>query len=126
MRIAIPVWHCRVSPLLDSAFFMRIYQIDRDGLDLADEFIIGDPQTQELPSACADHLVDLIICGGLSNNLKDLLQTRGIAIQQGVTGDADEVICAFYTDKQIGKRFHMPGNPAMTSLIGAQSGSLMH
>lgn len=109
MRVAIPVWHGRISPLLDSANVIRIYQIDNHGLELAEEFCVDEIRIVGLPTACAGHQVDMVICGAVSSALKCMLEKLGIDICSWVCGDANEVICAYYAEKSLDERFSLPG-----------------
>ena len=56
--------------------------------------------------------VTVLICGGISDVLYNMLKDRGIRLITGIAGKADEIFDAFMSDYLDEPRFYMPGYKA--------------
>ncbi len=110
MKLAIPIWQDRISPVLDYASLVRIVDVDDGGA-------VCGTMTMDLP---VSHLaarvgvfknlgVDVVICGAISMPLLRMLQAEGVRIIPGLAGDVSEVQQAFLEGTAIQDRFPMPG-----------------
>ncbi len=109
MKIAIPIWQGRISPVMDAA--ARVLAVEYDGTcevsrieeSLGDEFI---PQR-------ARHLADLgvnvLICGGISQPLLTLIAAQGITVIPWITGPAEQILEAYRNNRLSHPKFMMPG-----------------
>lgn len=52
-----------------------------------------------LATFLAEHKVDVLICGGIGGGAQNALAEAGIKLFGGVSGEADQVVEAFLTDK---------------------------
>lgn len=109
MRIAIPVWQGRVSPLLDSA--ERVLVLDFEGKNevARREETVSDAVLPARAARLGALESDWLICGGVSQTLALLLAARGVHLLPWVTGGVDEVISAFLSGTLEAPRFVMPG-----------------
>ena len=107
MKIAMPVWEGRISPLFDVAKQLLIVGIE-DGHEQ-----IEVPMEEELPLFRAHHLtsleVKILICGGISRSLSDILRGSGIKVISQIKGEADQVLDAYMRGNLDSPRFAMPG-----------------
>lgn len=109
MKVAIPIWDNRVSPVFDTAGQALLVDII-DGSETARQII-------HLPAAdptrggqlLAQSGVDVLICGAISRPLETMLLSLGIDVIPWIKGEADPVIRAFAAGKLINKNFSLPG-----------------
>jgi len=109
MKVAIPCWQGRVSPVFDVAGSLLLVDVDQ-----------GHEQHRETarldaiaPEARARQLADLgagvLVCGAISWPLELAVAAAGVKVIPQVCGDVDKVLAAFLTG-QLGRNvFQMPG-----------------
>jgi predicted Fe-Mo cluster-binding NifX family protein len=110
MRVAVPDWQGRVSPVFDVAAQVVL-------VDLDDEEDDGGRRTESLgntaPHDRARRLtelgVEVVVCGAISWLLEALLATSGIRVIPLVCGEVEEVVRAFRDGTLGDERFVMPG-----------------
>jgi len=109
MRVAIPIWERRVSPVFDTAG--RILIADVEGNKVSSRFIIPFPES--FPPRRAIFLetwgVEILICGGISAYLARMVSAQRIKVMAGNRGDVDQILEAFCRGKIPALRFSMPG-----------------
>jgi len=109
MKIAIPIWEDKVSPVFDTA--LRLLVVDVDGNKEASRFIyyIGE---QDLARKC-QHIrtldLDLLICGAVSHPFLHMLLASGLEVIQQISGKAEEILEAYLKGNIYNARFLMPG-----------------
>lgn len=111
MKIAIPHWQSRVSPVCDEALRFLVVEM-ADGQELGrKEFEMRAPgiDMAERAARLLDWGVDTLICGAVSCALETLLQGVGIQVIPQVCGDIEEVLRAFHTGTLEQDRFTLPG-----------------
>jgi predicted Fe-Mo cluster-binding NifX family protein len=109
MRVAIPVWQGRVSPVFDSAQRLLI-------VDLADGAEAGRSEqalSEVFPPQRAAHLsrlgVEVLICGAISRPLAGMVAASGITLVPFVSGECEEVLAAYLGGRLPSPHFLMPG-----------------
>jgi predicted Fe-Mo cluster-binding NifX family protein len=109
MRVAVPVWEKRVSPVFDTA--RRLVVVDLEDDELASRITL--PLTEPFAPRRARLLriwgVEVLICGGISPYLARLIAAYGIRVVPGVRGDAEEVLQAFRRGGIPSPAFTLPG-----------------
>jgi predicted Fe-Mo cluster-binding NifX family protein len=109
MRLAIPIWNDRVSPLLDTA--SRLLLIDmKNGTETSRFEVFLDEH--ELVRRCLRIQglgVHVIICGAVSRPLLKMLASGGITLIPEISGATEEVLQAFLKDALSHARFLLPG-----------------
>jgi predicted Fe-Mo cluster-binding NifX family protein len=109
MKIAIPIWEDKVSPVFDTA--LRLLVVEVKGKKEASRFIyyIGD---EDLTRRC-QHIrtlnVDILICGAISYIFLKMLQSSGLEVIQQISGQVEEVLKAYLKGNIYNTRFLMPG-----------------
>jgi predicted Fe-Mo cluster-binding NifX family protein len=109
MRVAIPLWQGRVSPVFDEA--RRILLIDifekQEQRRQEESLIAQNPfeRAQMLPKLG----VDLLICGMISQTQQTALASAGIRIIPHICGPMEEVIAAFLDGRIENGALLMPG-----------------
>jgi predicted Fe-Mo cluster-binding NifX family protein len=109
MRLAIPVWMHRVSPLFDTAKRLLL-------VDIADSTVVGRQETalsEFEPVLRARQVVDLgiriLICGAISRSLKVLLEVRDVEVRDHICGEVEEILKSFLKGGLEKPAFRMPG-----------------
>lgn len=108
MRIAIPVWNGRVSPVFDVARSIRVFDIcDGAVIDVSDRRlkIVGRVE------ALVKLGVDVLICSAISTPLESTLWVSGIQVIPETCGIAEDIISAFVDGDVELKMFRSPGHP---------------
>jgi len=109
MRVAIPYWQGRVSPVFDVAGNVLLVDV-ADGMEQARESVAIDTQQ---PYARADLLagkgVKVLICGAISWPLERALAAVGIEVIPQTSGDIEQVLAAFIHGQLGQDAFLMPG-----------------
>jgi predicted Fe-Mo cluster-binding NifX family protein len=109
MKIAIPTWQGRISPVFDSATLLLV-------VELADGAEVGRSEerlTEVLPPQRVARLkelgVDVLVCGAVSRPLAEMITASGIALVPFISGEADVVLGAYLSNKLPSPQFVMPG-----------------
>jgi predicted Fe-Mo cluster-binding NifX family protein len=109
MRIAIPIWDDRISPVLDTASRLLIVDIqDRNEQSRFELHLVE----QDLSRRCfriQELEVDILICGAVSRAFFKLLRALDINVIPEITGRIDEVLDAYILGNLFHSRFLMPG-----------------
>ena len=109
MRIALPIWEDKISPVLDTASRLLI-------LETVDQKKISRNQAEleekDISRRCFRIRklgVELLICGAVSRSLSDLLKASGIDVISGISGEVEDILDAFFRGKLDQAKFLMPG-----------------
>jgi len=109
MKIAIPTWNGRVSPVFDTASRLLIVEIKEESevarfeTDISEHFLPS--KTMRLTGLG----IDTLICGAISRPLVYMITTAGIKLIPWISGQVEEVVQAFLTNTLFDPRFIMPG-----------------
>jgi predicted Fe-Mo cluster-binding NifX family protein len=107
MRIAIPIWNGRVSPVFDVSRLIRVVDIHDGTVTRASNRRL---KAESRSLALLKLGVDLLICAAISTALESTLWRSGIEVLPDICGSADEIVDAFASgDKEL-SRFRSPGN----------------
>mgnify|MGYP002642523865 CR=1 FL=1 len=109
MKVAIPCWQGRVSPVLDVARSALLVTLER-----------GQETTRQKVSVegtgllhRAQHIsrlgADVVICGAVSRPLELTLHSVGVDVIANVCGQLDEVLAAFIDGRLDEDVYLMPG-----------------
>lgn len=109
MKVAIPHWHGRVSPVFDVACTVRIVAVDEAEGAAAYDVSCQEADPRQRMALLSAHGVSVLICGAISCGLERVARTAGIRVVSQVCGDVDEVASAFAEGKLRGPGFRMPG-----------------
>ena len=110
MRIAIPVWNEKVSPVFDTAARVLVLQYKgSQEVSRTETFLEG----QDLYSRCHRLKaleVDILICGAISKCYYMMLcKSAGIRVIPWISGSLEEVLEAFLAGTLMDTKFLMPG-----------------
>jgi predicted Fe-Mo cluster-binding NifX family protein len=109
MRVAIPTWNDRVSPVFDAARSVMVVDVE-NGVEQARR---QETLQEEFPTRRARQLaqlgVNVLICGAISRPLAALLAASGITLIPWTAGPVDEVLTAYLAGRLPDPRWLMPG-----------------
>ena len=108
MRVAIPTWNGRVSPVFDEARRVRVVDINISrGCMTADT-----TRTLKIGRSAvslAELGVNLLVCSAISTPLETVLKSSGVDVVPNVCGSVDEILKAIISgDASLGD-FRTPG-----------------
>jgi predicted Fe-Mo cluster-binding NifX family protein len=107
MRIAIPVWNDRVSPVFDVARSIRV-------VDVADGAVVDvhnrELETNRRVQTLVKLGVDILICAAISTPLESTVWVSGVEVIPDTCGSVEEIIEAISSGDRVLTRFRSPGN----------------
>ena len=109
MKIAIPHWQGRVSPVFDVAGTVLVIEMV-DGAESSRKdvgFETEDPHGRAMELARTG--VDVLVCGAISRPLERAVQASGIEVIPQTCGDVNCVLEAFGAGRLGAAEFLMPG-----------------
>ena len=109
MRVAIPTFQNRVSPVIDSCAHLLIIDIGRPVEMERKNVFLGDMSLSERCKVFKNLAVDTVICGGISETFARMLKSANIRLINGIAGDIDAVLLAYKRDQLNSPAFYMPG-----------------
>jgi len=110
MKIAIPLFQKRISPRFDCAHDLLLITTD-NGKHIIErnEIVFGNSNYIERINLLEKTGVDVIICGGVSNDMLDLFEDKKIEVIPWVTGEAEKALELFMRGKLIPGSILSPG-----------------
>jgi len=111
MKIAIPEYRGRVSPVFDTCQRILVFQIANRGVPIP----LGGHDWSYLPLPIrANRLrqmgIDVLLCGGISGWLARQIECLGIRLIPWLAGEVHPVLDAFVVGSLPDRRFAMPGS----------------
>jgi predicted Fe-Mo cluster-binding NifX family protein len=109
MKIGIPVWEDKISPVMDTA--CRLLVVEVDGKREASRFETY-LDVRGVTNRCFRIQglgLDTLICGAISRPFSRSLVASGIKIIQGISGHPEDVLDAYLHGNLLDSRFLMPG-----------------
>lgn len=109
MRIAIPVWEEKVSPVLDTARRLLIVEAKEQEEVSRFEIFLDELDIARRCYRIRGLEVDTLICGAVSRPFLRMLMSAGMDIIPEISGPAEEVLAAYLKGDLYHSRFLMPG-----------------
>ncbi|MBC8463889.1 MAG: NifB/NifX family molybdenum-iron cluster-binding protein [Deltaproteobacteria bacterium] len=109
MKIGIPIWEDKISPVLDTA--SRLLVVETEGQKESSRFeTCLDVRDNVHRCFRIQGLgVDILICGAVSRRLLEKLMALGMQIIPGISGHPEVVLKAYLQGNIDDARFLMPG-----------------
>lgn len=110
MRLAIPMWNERVSPVFDAASRLVLIDIDQ-GAEVSRRIVeVGaDPFPTQRVRRLTELRVTVLICGAISRPLAGFVSAAGIVLIPSVAGPVEDVLRAYLAGRLSEQRWLMPG-----------------
>jgi predicted Fe-Mo cluster-binding NifX family protein len=109
MKLAIPIWQGRISPVFDVARQLLLVEL-ADGREIArEEQVVQESSPDQRAKKLAELGVETLICGGISQSLEATLTDNGVRVIARICGGVEDVLAAFLSKRLAEDRFAMPG-----------------
>ncbi len=109
MKIAIPIWEDKISPVLDAASRLLIVEVvDHEEMSRFETYL----KERELSHRCLRIRglgIHTLICGAVSTSFSKMLEASGIDLIPGISGHPEDVLDAYLHGNLSHSRFSMPG-----------------
>lgn len=109
MRIAIPIWEDKISPVLDTASRLMIVEVVNGKESSRFEIYMDEEDLTKRVLRIRGIGVDILICGAVSRPFLRMLRANGIKIIPEIAGQADDVLGAYFQGTLLHSSFLMPG-----------------
>jgi len=109
MKVALPVWNGRISPVFDTAQRFVVVEFEGGEEVSRDSLVIPGIHFYDKARRLKEEGVDVLICGAISNHAVSVVCANGIRVIPWVSGNADEVLDSFISGALMDGRFAMPG-----------------
>ena len=109
MRVAVPVFNGRVSPVFDAARRLMIVEIENGTEVGRTEHSVADLLPWQRARLLGEQGVSHLICGAISMPAINLLMAHGIKVTPNIAGYVDEVLRAYMASRLVSPQFMMPG-----------------
>jgi predicted Fe-Mo cluster-binding NifX family protein len=110
VRIAIPVWENKVSPVLDTASRLMVVELKDEGPMSRFEIYLDERDLSRRCMRIQDLCVDTLICGAVTRHFSDLLKACGIKLIRGISGQSEAVLNAYLDGTLAHSKYLMPGS----------------
>lgn len=107
MKIAIPLWETKISPVLDSARLVRIIDVRGGETVVVDEFALPEHVAEKAAAIAAK--ADEVVCGALSCLMEAELAARGVRVHPWIMGDFENIVRACAEGCVSEMEYTMPG-----------------
>ena len=109
MKVAMPTWSDRVSPVFDVAKRLLVVML-KDGREASrEEAAIEEPQFAARVGRITQLGVDVLICGAISMPLEAMLVSAGVRVIPHTCGTVEDIVLAFASGQLTDETFLMPG-----------------
>ena len=109
MRIAIPIWDGKVSPVFDCASRLMVVDVRGRRKKKLVETSIKEADLSRRCNRLKGLGVELLICGAISSQLMNMLMAVGIKVIPWISGEAEQVVHAYMNGSLCDRQFIMPG-----------------
>ncbi len=120
MKVAIPHWRGRVSPVFDVAGTVLVAEIDEGAAQARREVILDCEVPQDRAARLAETGVEVLICGAVCRPLEMALSAAGIDVIPQTCGDVEQILTAFARGELRQDAFLMPGCCGRRRRFGAR------
>jgi len=109
MKVAIPIWAGRVSPVLDVARRLVVAELEAGNEISRKEEPVDETDLFRRAQRIRELGVHLLICGAVSRPLEDMLRANGVQVIPWICGPVDDVLELFISGQPFSPNYLMPG-----------------
>ncbi len=109
MKIAIPVWENKISPVLDTASRLLVVELTESGQMSRFEIYLDERNLTRRCLRIQDLGIDTLLCGAVTRHFSDMLKSGGVTIVPGFSGQPDDVLQACFEGEVGQGDLLMPG-----------------
>lgn len=109
MRVAVPHWQGRVSPVFDVARNVLVVEIGGSGDPVRQELALDGDDPRSRAMRLVESGAEVLVCGAISRPMEQAVLAAGIEVIPQTCGEIECVLAAFL-DGRLGQgEFLMPG-----------------
>ena len=109
MIIGLTLWGERISPVFDSCHMLLVTEV-QDSVIVKKRFEPFEPVVPFLLSKRLSELkIDVLICGAISIEPSNLIESAGIELISFISGNADNILESYINGERLSVKFIMPG-----------------
>lgn len=109
MKVALTVWGKRISPVFDSAQMLLISEIENSKV-INRTYKTFDPEaSHQLAGLLNKQKISVLICGAISEEPANMIETCGVKLIPFISGTVDEVLQSYAQSNSIVPTYLMPG-----------------
>ena len=110
IKIAIPIWNRRISPVMDTASKLLIFSIDNEQQEIFREIVtIPQSNISGRIKYFLNQGITILICGAISHHFEQSLKASGIEVKPFLGGNVDDIIAAYTNGMLQSDNFMLPG-----------------
>jgi predicted Fe-Mo cluster-binding NifX family protein len=109
MRLAIPIWGHRISPVLDTASNLLVVEIEDQRETSRSQTFLDENDTSRRCLRIRSLEIDTLLCGAVSRVFLRMLSASGIHVIPEISGPTEDIIKAYLQGGLFRSRFQMPG-----------------
>jgi predicted Fe-Mo cluster-binding NifX family protein len=109
MKVAIPHWQSRVSPVFDVAQHVVLVDLDAPDPRNRTNVILDDEDPARRARQLAGSGAEILICGAISLPMETAVSAAGIRVVAQICGNIECVLQAFAENRLGQDAFRMPG-----------------
>jgi len=109
MRVGIPIWNGRVSPVLDTAEHVVVVDTEAGTDEVREEVALAPQRLPLRTTRIAELRLDVLVCGAVSRPLAEMLAAAGVRLEPWISGDVEDVLEALMAGQLDRPRYRMPG-----------------
>lgn len=123
MKVAIPIWDGRVSPVMDTARHVLVVELTGSHELSREVMEVPEGNLPNRVNFLAQKGVDTLICGAVSQQFEQLAIASGIRVHPWFRGDVEQIIAAFSNGIFLhDDNFFMPGRGRRRQAGGRRCG----
>jgi len=109
LKIGIPIWNERISPVMDTASTLLVMELD-GRKEISRTYVnLENFSIWKRIFLIRDSKIDVLICGAISRPFLDGLRRSHIQVLFGIMGKVQDVLNAFIDGRLFHPKFFMPG-----------------
>lgn len=109
IRVAIPIFRMRVSPVFDNCTRILIVDIETGREIDRTEIYLDALSLTERVTILRKSGVHAVICGAISDTLANMLSGAKLTLISDISGEIEQVLAAYLAESLDASRFLMPG-----------------
>lgn len=108
-RVAIPIFRKKVSPVFDSCTRVLLVDIENNREVDRKEIYLDSLSLTERLTLLLKSGVSVVICGGISNVMENMVVGKKIDLFGNITGEIEYVLKAYLANELDRSQFQLPG-----------------
>jgi len=109
MRVGIPVFNDRISPVFDTARRLLLVDIEQGQEIGRSEAALVRTSMPLRASRVKELQVDVLLCGAISRPLAQMISALGVTLVPFLAGEVDRALAAYLDGQLPSPQFLMPG-----------------